>query len=250
MKKQWAPVRGYPSEKNCAWEAQFSFDGHVKRCAEKEAFVPPALGCSPYERNRVSLGIMCNTTSGQRSAQCCPARDEAAWPNRVVTGEWRGLIVNCWSGTGMPSITSSFRGVMLLALAYALLGEAGLMLAIPPGYASPVFPSSGLALACVLWFGVRVLPGVWLGSLLLNLANGSLNGTLSQTSVLAAIVIACGATLQAFVGCWLVRSRLGDSWRDMEREQDVFLFLILGGVLAGLLSASIGVTGLYALGAI
>ena len=139
---------------------------------------------------------------------------------------------------------------MLLALAYALLGEAGLMLAIPPGYASPVFPSSGLALACVLWFGVRVLPGVWLGSLLLNLANGSLNGTLSQTSVLAAIVIACGATLQAFVGCWLVRSRLGDSWRDMEREQDVFLFLILGGVLAGLLSASIGVTGLYALGAI
>ena len=53
----------------------------------------------------------------------------------------------------------SARVVALLALGYLVLGMAGLLLAIPPGYASPVFPAAGLALACVLRFGWRALPG-------------------------------------------------------------------------------------------
>ena len=46
------------------------------------------------------------------------------------------------------------------AMGYALLGLLGLLLAIPPGYASPVFPAAGLALALILVSGYRLLPGL------------------------------------------------------------------------------------------
>ena len=140
--------------------------------------------------------------------------------------------------------------VVQVALAYAALGALGLALAIPPGYASPVFPASGLALACVLWFGRRALPGIWFGSVLLNVAQTWLHGSLNPTIVIVAVVIASGATLQAWVGSWLVNRWQGLAWRDLEREQDAFAFLLLGGGLACLLSASISVTGILVAGAI
>ena len=140
--------------------------------------------------------------------------------------------------------------VTVFALAYVLLGAAGLTLVIPPGYASPVFPAAGLALAGVLWFGWRALVGVWLGSALLNLAHPWLSGSLNQTAMLVALVIATGATVQAAGGWWLVTRWQGAAWRRLEREQDALGLLLLGGVLAGVLSASIGVTGLAAGGLI
>ncbi|MBV5344651.1 MAG: hypothetical protein JZU63_03490, partial [Rhodoferax sp.] len=59
----------------------------------------------------------------------------------------------------ITSPTSTIRFVAFVALAYIMLGAAGLTMAIPPGYASPVFPAAGLALACVLLFGRRALFG-------------------------------------------------------------------------------------------
>jgi PAS domain S-box-containing protein len=139
---------------------------------------------------------------------------------------------------------------VLIALAYALLGMAGLTLAIPPGYASPVFPAAGLALSSALWFGRGALPGIWLGSALLNLTHGWLDGTLTPLSALVALVIAIAATLQAAGGRWLVNRWLGSAWRTLEREQEAFGFLLLGGVLACVLSSSISVTALAASGLI
>ncbi len=152
----------------------------------------------------------------------------------------------------MPSgdSTSTADRIALVALAYALLGAVGLTLAIPPGYASPVFPASGLALACVLWFGRRVLIGVWLGSALLNLSHAWLNGTYGPTTAIVAPLIATGAALQAWAGSWLVNRGMGPAWRDLIREQDSFRFLLLGGILACVLSAAIGVSGLSFLGII
>ncbi|AUB79747.1 CHASE domain-containing protein [Candidatus Thiodictyon syntrophicum] len=140
--------------------------------------------------------------------------------------------------------------ITAIALAYALLGAAGLTLAIPPGYASPVFPAAGLALACALWFGRAALPGVWLGSALLNLAQTWLGGTLNPTTVGVALVIAAGATLQAEGGRRLVTRWQGSAWRALERDQDAFAFLLLGGVLAAVVSASISVTALAATGVV
>ncbi len=148
------------------------------------------------------------------------------------------------------NMTRMLQWVILLAPAYVILGAAGLTLAIPPGYASPVFPAAGFALACGLWFGRGALLAVWIGSALLNLSHAWLGGTLSGATVAVAAVIAAGATVQAWLGCYLVNRWQGPAWRQLEREQDVFAFLLLGGVLAGMMSATISVAGLQLFGVI
>ena len=150
----------------------------------------------------------------------------------------------------MRAAPSTTRVIALLAPGYLLLGAAGLLLAIPPGYASPVFPAAGLALAVLLLFGPRAWPGVWIGSIILNASHAALAGRLSGTTVAAAAVIATGATLQALAGRLLVTRWQGQAWREMEREQDAFSFMLLGGVIACAVSATLSVGGLAALGII
>ena len=53
-----------------------------------------------------------------------------------------------------------------MASAYAVIGRLSLLLAIPPGYATAIWPPAGLALAGVLTMGRRVWPGIFLGSFL------------------------------------------------------------------------------------
>jgi len=137
--------------------------------------------------------------------------------------------------------------VLIVALVYALLGAAGLLLAIPPGYASPVFPAAGLGLAVTLHFGGRGLWGVWLGSTLLNLGHAWFSATLTPVTVLVAVLIGLGATTQAWAGNALVSRWQGPAWRALELEQDAFRFLLLGGALAGLISPTLGTLALVSL---
>lgn len=145
---------------------------------------------------------------------------------------------------------STTRLVIVITLTYLLLGAFGLMLAISPGYASPIFPASGLALACVLWFKRRALAGIWLGSVLMNITQAWLHGTLTPGTVVVALLIATGAALQAWIGCWLVQRWQGSAWRELKHERDAFMFLLLGGIVSCLVSASFGVTVLYLAGVI
>src|SRR6266540_571624 len=62
-----------------------------------------------------------------------------------------------------------FVPALSMVAAYAVTGWLGLWLAIPPGYATAIWPASGLALAGVLMGGARVAPGIWLGSFVVNL---------------------------------------------------------------------------------
>ncbi len=59
--------------------------------------------------------------------------------------------------------------IAILAAGYTLTGIVGLSLAVPPGYATAVWPPSGIALAAVLLWGPRVWPGIAAGSVLVNL---------------------------------------------------------------------------------
>lgn len=52
---------------------------------------------------------------------------------------------------------------------YILVGRLGTLLALPPGYATAVFPASGIALTGVLCLGYRVWPGILCGSFFMNL---------------------------------------------------------------------------------
>ncbi|BAO29625.1 CHASE domain-containing protein [Sulfuritalea hydrogenivorans] len=135
--------------------------------------------------------------------------------------------------------------IALAALAYLVLGLAGLALAIPPGYASPIFPAAGFAVAFMLWSGRRAWPGIALGSLLLNLGAGDLGEAARTATVFSALGIAAGSTAQALFASWLVERVTGQGWRAMESTGGIVRILALAGPLACLVSASFGVGALY-----
>ena len=57
---------------------------------------------------------------------------------------------------------------MALPLAYVIAGRLGLMLAVSPGYATAVFLPAGIAVAAAFMMGASSLPGILLGSFVLN----------------------------------------------------------------------------------
>jgi signal transduction histidine kinase len=111
--------------------------------------------------------------------------------------------------------------ILLLAAAYYAAAKVSLLAAIPPGYASAIWPPSGIALAVLLLGGNRLWPGVWIGSFGANLA--------VEGALLASLVIATGSTLQAFAVATLVRNQLGVP-RRFERVREVLKFV---GLCAG-----------------
>ena len=149
----------------------------------------------------------------------------------------------------MP-VNKRLGGMLALALAYAVLGGVGLAMAIPPGYASPIFPAAGVALAVALRSGGRLLPGIWLGSFLLNGSLAAIQGHLSPRSIIIAAVIGTGALLQAALGDWLIRRVRSLPWDTLLTERDSLIFLALGGPAACIVSASVGTATLVQAGII
>ena len=139
--------------------------------------------------------------------------------------------------------------ILWLALAYFVAGKLGLLLAVPPGYATAVFPSSGIALAAVILLGFRVWPGVFLGSFMLNLSvsiNGSGIGTLTETAIIAA-GIGVGAATQAVIAAALVR-RFVSIPISFDRGRQVAAMLFWGGPVVCLVNSVIGVSVVVAAG--
>jgi diguanylate cyclase (GGDEF)-like protein len=121
--------------------------------------------------------------------------------------------------------------VVALAGGYCVTGALGLSLAIPPGYATAVWPPSGIALAGLLLWGPRMWPGIWLGSFLVNvwvsLPPGGVQITPAGIAIGASIGV--GSTLQAVLGASLLRRFLGVD-RIFESGPAVLAF----GVIASL----------------
>lgn len=132
--------------------------------------------------------------------------------------------------------------IMALAALYALFGKTATLLAIPPGFATAVWPPSGLALAALVAGGSRLWPGVLLGSLLAN-SGPLLEGGADRLALAVAITgIATGATLQALLGAWLVRPRFGTL--ELVRQSEILRFLLLGGPIACMVNPTLATVGL------
>ena len=101
--------------------------------------------------------------------------------------------------------------VLCITLAYAVTAYFGLQLAVPPGYATAVWAPSGLALGAVLVWGVRTLPGVFLGSFVVNFYISYVNsGSLvDPTAWMISCLIGIGALLQALFGWYLIKKSIG-----------------------------------------
>ena len=101
-----------------------------------------------------------------------------------------------------------------------------------------MWPPTGLSLAALLLFGPRVWPGVALGALVANYWNGA--------SIPLAAGIALGNTLEAMVGAYAL-SRIPGFRLSLDRLVDA-LGLVAVALTSTLVSATIGVTSLYAAG--
>ncbi len=138
--------------------------------------------------------------------------------------------------------------LLLVALVYGGLGRLGISFAIAPGYASPIFPAAGFAVAALLWSRCPAWPAIWLGSFALNLSTAAWDSSFGLSSVLVAAGIASGATLQGLVARWLLLRYSAGSWKTLQNEREIVLCLALAGPLASVISAACGVSVLHAAG--
>ena len=130
-------------------------------------------------------------------------------------------------------------GNFLLAMAYFLTGKMGIFLASPLGFASAIWPASGIALGWVLIYGSRLLPGVLLGSLMINLdtvihATGL---SIFEINWIRPILSGVGAAAQAWLGVGLIRRYAGFNFA-FEEPEVVVKTLVLGGLVATLINAT------------
>jgi len=138
-----------------------------------------------------------------------------------------------------------------LAGAYFFGGYLGLLLAVPPSNASPVWPAAGIALATVLIFQKKAIPGIFLGALLTQFF--SYGDTSSAEKLLSTAVTATitgfGSGAQAVFGAFLINRYIGS--RDPLLDDDKILrFMILAGPISCIVAPTIGITTIFLQGVI
>ncbi len=135
--------------------------------------------------------------------------------------------------------------VLLLAVAYYGAGWLGVMLAVPRGYTTGIWPPAGVAVAAMLIFGWRFWPGVFLGACLTSTHLAMRGGELHvQEVAMLAIWHGAIATLQAGIGAKLVRRYVGFP-NPLTQQDDIIRFLLLAGPVGCLVGATLGVTSLH-----
>ena len=133
-----------------------------------------------------------------------------------------------------------------LIISYILAGKAGLLLAIPPGYASAIFPASGVALYALLIFGSRLWPAIFIGSTLLNISVGADNTYLPDLNeIICAMSIALGSTLQALFATYLFKRKLKIPLTFL-KTKEIFLFMAIIAPASCLIGSTFGATTLLA----
>ena len=123
--------------------------------------------------------------------------------------------------------------VALVAGTYYLAGRIGLELAYLHGAVAALWPPSGLGLAVLFLWGIRLWPGIVIGDLLLGDYSTPLGTVLGQTVGNTVALVAAALLLRRLVGG---RATLG-------RTLDVFSLVVCAAV-AALVSAAFGPTSL------
>jgi PAS domain S-box-containing protein len=134
-----------------------------------------------------------------------------------------------------------------LPLVYVICGRLGLLLAVPPGYATAVFLPAGIAVTAVFIAGAATIPGIFAGSLLLNLWIGhAISHRLDSMAIAVACLIAAASALQAWLGGSVLRRLIGYP-AALDNPRDLLLLLLLSPLFC-LTSASLSVGVMWALG--
>jgi signal transduction histidine kinase len=128
---------------------------------------------------------------------------------------------------------------LLVAACYAASGTAGLRLSFIAHAVTLFWPPSGLALAAVWLGGLRLLPGIFAGAFVVNLA--------AIGSAPLAALIATGNMLPSLIATLVLRAMLRRQQQAGELKR-VLMFIgvaVLGSTMA---SASVGTLAVYTIG--
>ncbi|WP_430461299.1 CHASE domain-containing protein [Thalassolituus sp. LLYu03] len=129
---------------------------------------------------------------------------------------------------------------------YFLAGLIGHQLAIPPGFASAVWPAAGLAFAFAVLFPLgAIIPGVIAGSFLINLFISSHHfEDFQNINVIAPLFMALGAGAQAFAGKYLFHFAVGQREAPTS-PQSIINFVLMVSAGSSLINSIIGTLSLY-----
>jgi len=139
------------------------------------------------------------------------------------------------SRRGLTSIPARVLLIGALAVVYVALARAGLKIQAVSGFAALLWPPSGISLAAMLALGPWLWPGVAVGAFLANVLTGA--------PPAVALGIAAGNTGEALFAAYALR-RIPGFRTSLDRLQDVLGFVLIGGIAAPALSATLGVASL------
>ena len=144
---------------------------------------------------------------------------------------------------------AAWQAFAITLLVYALTARLGLLLAIAPGNASPLFPAAGFALVAVLTWGWPALLAIPIAATLANLSADPSHGTGGLSAALVWFGTGMGAALQAGAGAWLLRRFVGRPL-VLSEPSDLARFMLGVVPAACVISASIALAILLASGTI
>ncbi len=146
--------------------------------------------------------------------------------------------------------TSTWRRRLALSCAIAFIyyatAKLGQFLAIPPGFITPVYPPSGIALAVLLVLGYWTLPALWVGAFIAAAWPLWANTGNLAMAIASGLGIATGSVLQAGVGASLIHRIVGHQ-QIFHTTQNVFKFTVIE-VFSCMVSPTFGATTMYLCG--
>ncbi|OGZ72975.1 MAG: hypothetical protein A2908_00145 [Candidatus Staskawiczbacteria bacterium RIFCSPLOWO2_01_FULL_38_12b] len=127
----------------------------------------------------------------------------------------------------------AIKAIILFAV-YFFAARFGLGISPVSGFATLVWPPTGIALVALFIFGLDLWPAIFLGAFLVNRITGApLAGALS---------IGIGNAMEAVIGAYLLK-RFGFR-EELERLKDVLTLVIFASLFSTAISATVGVTTL------
>ena len=157
--------------------------------------------------------------------------------------QFRGLLDTAQAGIDptpsaaeRPRLWIDVGRILLLGGAYFLTARASMQFSGMPAHISFVWLPAGLSLAALLVGGLRLAPGIALGSFAAQYSVGG--------SAWLCAAFALGSALSAMAGTWVLQRKLSFS-RALNDPRDVLSLIAGGAFLSPVIAATFGATGAY-----
>lgn len=219
--------RGFEDGMTMGFRCQYALSQAMKSCAvvrtgeaaPRTSKAVPRMGEVVLRTGEAAPGgrVSAAPAEGARSLMAAVARD---------TGIRRNNSLRRHGATAL-------RFVAVAALYYAG-ARIGLLQELVRGQVTPLWPPTGIALACLLVLGPGVWPGIALGAVAVNAPMGP--------SPLAVLTIVAGDTLAPV--CSYLLLRRADFRPVVDRLRDALVLVFLGALAGMLISATVGTAAL------